>query len=112
MDEKSLFINKSPVVEEIYKTILKELKAFGKIIIEPKKTSIHLKNKTAFGGVHPKKNWLDFNLVLDHSIEDDRVTKVEQVSKSRFHNNFRLNSPADVDKSFTSLLKKSYELMK
>jgi len=100
MEEKSLFLNQSPVVYEIYKTILKELKTIGKVGIKTKKTSIHLKNKTAFGGVHPKKNWLDFNLVMNHPLKDKRITKVEQVSKSRFHNNFRFKAPEEIDKSF------------
>ncbi|HSP87325.1 MAG TPA: DUF5655 domain-containing protein, partial [Ignavibacteriaceae bacterium] len=100
MEEKDLFSGKSPAVFDIYQRILKEVKVFGKIISEVNQSSIHLKNKTAFGGVHPKKNWLDFNLVTDHPLKDKRITKVEQVSRNRYHNNFRFSTPDEVDKSF------------
>ncbi len=66
----------------------------------------------AFGGVHPKKHWLDFNLVSVKPLNDKRITKVEQVSKNRYHNNFRFTAVNEIDKNFVSLLKQSYELMK
>ena len=49
---------------------------------------------------------------FSNDVSDKRVTKVEQVSKNRFHNNFRFTNPEEVDKSFILLLKESYELMK
>ncbi len=110
-DVSYLFSNKSPTVFEIYKVILKKLENIGPVIVEPKKTSIHLKSKSAFGGVHPRKNWLDFNLVMDRKINDDRIIKVEKVSANRFHNYFRFEKASDIDGSFMSLLANSYQLM-
>lgn len=111
MSEDELFSNKAPNVYEIYSKIFDLLKEIGPFEIELKKTSIHLLNKSSFGGVHPKKKWLDFNLVSNHHIEHEKITKIEQVSKNRFHNNFRFDSVDDLNQEFLILLKQSYQLM-
>ncbi|MEH7250457.1 DUF5655 domain-containing protein [Neobacillus niacini] len=111
MSEDELFSNKASNVYEIYSKILDSLKEIGPFEIELKKTSIHLLNKSSFGGVHPKKKWLDFNLVTNHQIEHEKITKIEQVSKNRFHNNFRFHSVEELNKEFLVLLKESYRLM-
>jgi len=111
MTEIELFSNKASNVYEIYSKILDLLKDIGPFEIEYKKTSIHLLNKSSFGGVHLKKNWLDFNLVTNHQIEHEKITKIEQVSKNRIHNNFRFHSVDDLNQEFVFLLKESYQLM-
>ncbi|MFJ5761014.1 DUF5655 domain-containing protein [Neobacillus sp. NPDC093182] len=111
MSIEELFANKSSEVYEIYLKILDILKQIGPIEIELKKSSIHLLKKSSFGGVHPKKNWIDFNLVSNHQIAHEKITKSEQVSKNRFHNNFRFNSVDDLNQDFIALLKESYQLM-
>ena len=50
------FENKDPVVKSIYDRILEESRKFGAVAEEPKKTSIHLVNKSAFAGVSTRKN--------------------------------------------------------
>ena len=50
-------------VKLLYQKLLKELGKFGKVVVEEKKTSIHLKNRVAFSGVHPRKNYLILNMV-------------------------------------------------
>ncbi|MGS2777803.1 DUF5655 domain-containing protein [Robertmurraya sp. GLU-23] len=87
------------------------MKEIGPFEIGFKKTSIHLLNKSSFGGVHPKKKWLDFNLVTNHQIEHEKITKIEQVSKNRFHNYFRFHSEEELDQKFLILLKESYQLI-
>ena len=52
------FENKDPIVKSIYERILEESRKFGTVIEEPKKTSIHLVNKSAFAGVSTRKNAL------------------------------------------------------
>lgn len=109
---EKVFLGKNPLVYLTYLRIVEAIKQnIGQVEINSKKTCIHLTSKSDFGGVHPKKNWLDFNMVLDHPIEDERIIRCEQVSKNRFHNYFRLNTPDDIDTKFTALLKESYKLM-
>jgi hypothetical protein len=57
MSEDELFSKKASNVYEIYSKILDLLKEMGPFEIEFKKTSIHILNKSSFGGVHPKSSF-------------------------------------------------------
>ena len=104
------FDNKEPVVKSIYDRILKESRKFGKVIEEPKKTSIHLVNKSAFAGVSTRKNALILNIKSAAPIKDVRIKKSEQVSASRFHQEVKLVSPEEVDSTLIAWLKDAYTL--
>ena len=104
------FDDKEPVVKSIYDRILKESRKFGKVIEEPKKTSIHLVNKSAFAGVATRKNALILNIKSAAPIKDARIKKSEQVSASRFHQEVKLLSPQEVDSTLIAWLKDAYTL--
>ena len=104
------FDDKEPVVKSIYDRILKESRKFGKVIEEPKKTSIHLVNKSAFAGVATRKNALILNIKSATPIKDARIKKSEQVSASRFHQEVKLISPQEVDSTLIAWLKDAYAL--
>lgn len=67
---ESHFENKSPLVRSIYQALLSELRDFGKFTEEPKKTSIHLVNRTAFSGVVTQKSALILNIKSSAPIGD------------------------------------------
>ena len=104
------FDDKEPVVKSIYDRILKESRKFGKVIEEPKKTSIHLVNKSAFAGVATRKSALILNIKSAAPIKDARIKKSEQVSASRFHQEVKLVSPEEVDSTLIAWLKDAYAL--
>ena len=104
------FENKNPVVKSIYDRILKESRKFGAVTEEPKKTSIHLVNKTAFAGVTTRKNALILNIKSAAPIKHARVAKSEQLSASRFHQAVKLNSPDEVDSVLAGWLKDAYAI--
>jgi hypothetical protein len=79
--------------------------------VEPKKTSIHVNRAAAFLGVHPKKKWLDLNVVTDAPIKSPKVRKTEQVSKNRHHNLVRVASADDMTPELFGWIKHAYELM-
>src|SRR5437763_16330691 len=106
----ALFSGKDPAVRGIYERVLEALRSLGPFTAEAKKTSIHLVRTSAFAGVHPRKSYLYLNLRTDYPIEDPRITKTEQVSKSRFHNEIKLSSPDELDKKLLSWLKDAYAL--
>jgi hypothetical protein len=101
----------TPEVESLYNQLLFKLKESGTIIVEEKKTSIHLKNRAAFAGVHPRKSYFILNIVSDSPINSPRVIKQEQVSKSRFHNEMKVEKPEDIDGELLTWLKSAYHLM-
>jgi len=104
------FDDKEPVVKAIYDRILKESRKFGKVIEEPKKTSIHLVNKSAFAGVATRKSALILNIKSAAPIKHARIKKSEQLSASRFHQEVKLVSPEEVDSTLTVWLKDAYTL--
>ncbi len=107
---ESHFEKNDAVVRNIYDRILKSARAFGSIVEDPKKTSIHLNNKTAFAGVATRKSAIILTIKSDRRLSSPRIHKSEQTSASRFHHEVRLNSSADVDAELTRWLKAAYEL--
>jgi hypothetical protein len=107
---ESHFTDKSPIVREIYNRLMQVLQKFGSLIEEPKKTSIHLVQGSAFAGVSTRKDVLWLNIRLDHGLTSSRIHKVEQVSAKRFHNELKLASPDEVDAELIGWLKEAYHL--
>ena len=104
------FEGRDPIVKSIYDRILKESHKFGKVLEEPKKTSIHLVNKSAFAGIATQKAALVLNIKSAAPITDVRIRKSEQLSTSRFHQEVKLTSPAEVDDLLIGWLKAAYLL--
>ncbi len=107
---ESHFEGKDASVRQIYDRILKSARKFGLVGEEPKKTSIHLVNRTAFAGVATRKSAIILTIKSDRKLSSPRIHKSEQTSASRFHHEVRLTSPADVDSELVKWLKDAYEL--
>ena len=104
------FEGKDPVVKSIYERILKETRKFGKVIEEPKKTSIHLVNKSAFAGVATQKVALVLNIKSTSPIKHARIKKSEKVSASRYHQEIKLTSADEVDSVLMGWLQAAYSI--
>jgi hypothetical protein len=106
----ALFMGKDESVQSTYCHLLEVLHALGPFQEEPKKTSIHLVRTVGFAGVHPRKSYLILNLRTDYPLDNPRITKSEQVSKNRFHNEVKLASPSEIDEELLGWLKDAYAL--
>lgn len=104
------FEGKDPAVKSIYERILSETRKFGPVTEEPKKTSIHLVNKSAFAGIRTQKAALILNVKSAAPIKDPRFPKSEKVSASRYHQEVKLLAPTDVDTSLIGWLKEAYTI--
>ena len=104
------FENRDAVVRQIYDRLLKSARTFGPVVEDPKKTSIHLVNRTAFAGVATRKSAIVLTIKADSDISSPRIHKSEQTSARRFHHEVKLNSPADVDAELVGWLKHAYAL--
>jgi hypothetical protein len=107
---ESHFENKDAAVRKIYEGLLKSAKKFGPVSEEPKKTSIHLMNQTAFAGVATRKSALVLTIKSDRKLSSPRIHKSEQTSANRFHHEVKLASPAEVDAELVQWLKDAYAL--
>lgn len=106
----SHFVGRDPIVRAIYEHLKKAIKPFGPIVEEPKKTSIHIVNRTALAGVATRKGHLILTIKSDRKLASPRIHKSEQTSASRFHHEVKLISPADVDEELAGWLKAAYLL--
>ena len=107
---RSHFENKDAAVRKIYDGLLKSAKKFGPVSEEPKKTSIHLVNQTAFAGVATRKSALILTIKSARKLSSPRIHKSEQTSANRFHHEVKLISPAEVDAELMQWLKDAYAL--
>lgn len=102
----------TPKVNTLYQHLFTKLKTMGNVLVEEKKTSIHLKNRAGFAGVHPRKEFFLLEIVSDQPLKSERILKSVQVSKSRFHNQVKIETAEDVDDQLVQWLKQAYDLMK
>ena len=107
---KSHFDSKDAVTKTVYQQLLKGVKKFGRVIEDPKKTSIHLVNKTAFAGVATRNKAIVLTIKSDRELSSPRFHKSEQTSARRFHHEVKLTSIAEVDAELLDWLKAAYEL--
>ena len=106
----SHFDGKAEVVRKIYAGVIKALEPLGAVVVEPKKTSIHLVNATALAGVATRKDYLILTIKSDRRLDSPRIHKSEQASSRRFYHEIKLTSPADVDNELIGWLEDAYML--
>jgi hypothetical protein len=106
----SHFEGKDAAVRQIYDRLLKATRRFGPVAEDPKKTSIHLTNKTAFAGVATRKSAMVLTIKSDRQISSPRIHKCEQASAHRFYHDVKITSAAEVDSELVKWLKDAYEL--
>ena len=106
----SHFSGKEPSVRKMYDHLLSSLRKFGKVIEEPKKTSIHLVNVTAFAGVQTRGTYILLNIKADHKIESPRIHKGEQISAKRFHHRVKVSSVSEIDKELLGWMHEAYTM--
>ena len=107
---ESHFSGKEPSVRKMYDHLLSALRKFGKVIEEPKKTSIHLVNVSAFAGVQTRGTYILLNIKADHKIESPRIHKADQVSASRFHHRVKISNLSEIDSELIGWLHEAYDL--
>jgi hypothetical protein len=107
---QSHFEGKAPHVRQTYERLLRATRQWGPVIEEPKKTSIHLVNASAFAGVATRKGYLLLNIKSDHRLDSPRFQHGEQVSAGRFHQEVKLSSPDEVDAELLGWLQAAYSL--
>jgi len=105
---ESHFSGKEPSVRKMYDRLLSALREFGKVIEEPKKTSIHLVNVTAFAGVQTRETYILLNIKANHKIESPRIHKGEQISVRRFHHRVKISKLSEIDNELIGWLHEAY----
>jgi hypothetical protein len=104
------FDGRSPVVYDIYDTLVKAARKFGPVEQDPKKTSIHLNRRFAFAGISTRRDSLILTVKSVDDIKSPRITKREQASANRWHHEIKLSHPDEIDSEVLNWLERSYEI--
>ena len=99
-----------PTSLALYEKLLTALGSIGPFQEEIKKTSIHLVRKSAFLGVHPRKEHLLLTIKAQKTIRSSRISKAEQVSKSRWHLDLKLTQAEHIDAELLRWIREAYEI--
>jgi len=92
-----IFERSEPHVREIVATLIERALALPGTAVDPKGTCLHLNRRTAFAGLHPRRNALLLNLRSSAPIESARIRKVERASANRYHNELLVESADAID---------------
>lgn len=106
----ALFTRSNPNVRATYDAVLEAARQLGPVRESPKKTSIHLENRTAFAGVGTRKNELVLTLKSTRRINSVRIHKAERASANRWYFYVRVTDPSEVDRELRAWLAQSYEI--
>ncbi|MGL4651598.1 MAG: DUF5655 domain-containing protein [Caldilineaceae bacterium] len=107
---EALFGNRDPIVRAIYDEVMRVLNEWGSAQGEAKKSSVHLMRTTALAGFHPRARYALLEFKATTLLEDPRIIKVDQPSRSRFYHTVRLDSPSDVDGQVVAWLRGAWEM--
>jgi hypothetical protein len=106
----SVVSSANPAAQELYRDLISAIRTLGPYEEELKKTSVHLVRASAFAGVQFRRQYLLVTIKSDAPIKSERVTRLEQVSKNRWHSEIRLSSNADIDSQLLVWLRAAYDL--
>jgi hypothetical protein len=106
----SHFEGKGASVRGVYDALIARLSELGDVVVEPKKTCLHLVNRTALAGVYPRKDVLQLEFKTDYAIDDPLIIKSEQISRSRWHHIVRVARPEDLDGKIIAWIRDAFVL--
>jgi hypothetical protein len=104
------FEGKDPALRTLYHKTIEMLRSIGPVTAEPKKTCIHLVRRTAFGGIHFRKDHLLLEFKSACAIDDPAIAKSEQISANRWHHTVRLDSSDALTEKLRDWLRNAWEM--
>lgn len=105
-----IFARSEPAVRALAAALIERARALPDVTVDPKGASIHLNRKTAFAGLHPRKNALLLNLRTSAPIESGRIRRVEKVSAKRYHNEMLIESAEALDSELMGWIAQAHAL--
>ena len=92
-----VFARSEPHVRALARALIERVQDLPDVVVDPKGTCLHLNHRTAFAGLHPRRNAVLLNLRSKAPIESARIRKVERVSANRCHNELLIESAEAID---------------
>ena len=105
-----VFARSEPGVRAVAHALIERVQTFPGVVVDPKGTCLHLNHRTAFAGLHPRRDALLLNLRSAAPIESPRIRKVERVSANRWHNELLVESVEAIDGELMGWLAEAHAL--
>ena len=99
-----------PQVIEAYKFLVSCLEKFGPLRTNAVKSSISFASKHNFAAVTITRKCLRLSFMATQPIDDERITKVEQLGPARFALGLVINTRQDLGPSVMAWLRAAYSL--
>ena len=107
---EDFFINKSPMIFDLYQKLKRKVEKFGDIKIHASRSMINFTGGGTFMVVRPKNKWLEIEFLSDVEIDKPPVYKLFRFSKNKVAHYVRIESEDDITKNLQELLKRAYKL--
>ncbi len=108
----SHFEGRPPELRETFDFLIAKLRRFGQIRMDAVKLSIHIASRSIFAVVYVIKNSISLEFVLDRNLDDARIFRKQQVSKTQCSHFVKLARKEDVDAQVLGWLNEAYSLKK
>jgi hypothetical protein len=99
-------------VREIYRAIIRTIRASGPVQIAPTKTGINLLSGTSLGSLTLHRSCVNRGLVLARRVGGDQVTSVLQLSPRSFAHRVRVAAVSEVDAGLREWIREAYAVGK
>jgi hypothetical protein len=102
------FEGKDPLVRQLFRRFLREVRANGPVTVIPQKTRIAIMVRVRFAGAVTHRRWLDASLWLTRRIEHPRLRRTEAFGAHSFGHQFRFTALDQFDEAFSALVNEAY----
>lgn len=99
-----------PAVRELYEQLVAAVTAVGPVSIAAVKSQINVRANTTFMGVKVRPDRLVVEILLPHTSDSPRYSRVMTLSGSRFAHIFELRSPEEIDDGMIADITMAYGL--
>lgn len=102
------FREKPPEIRQLFDVVLQTIESMGPVTLVPYRDRVAFMVRVRFGGVRPRKHWLDVDFWLTRRVESPKFHRIETLSPYTHIHTVRVTSPSDVDGELAAWLREAY----
>lgn len=102
------FREKPAEIRQLFDLVRQSLESAGPVTLVPYQDRVAFMVRVRFGGVRPRKHWLDVDFWLTRRVESPRFQRIETLSPYTHIYTVRVTDPSDVDGELAGWLREAY----
>ncbi|MBN3496213.1 DUF1905 domain-containing protein [Arthrobacter pascens] len=104
------FREKPAEILRLFDVVRRTVEAMGPVTLVPYRDRVAFMVRVRFGGVRPRRDWIDVNFWLTRRIESPRFQRIETLSPYTHVYTVRVTRASDVDSELTGWLREAYSV--